>query len=123
MRCLDEKGNVVKDPNDTTKDFLLFTQDTIRLAAPTMTYDEKTYSFTSNPQESVFMVDLTKKQLNVFPKIKKIKFTAVLDNYALDEAYRKGLPSVQLHSYDYVTMKIGLAANVEGVFNFGKNDK
>ena len=125
MRCLDENGDTIKDPLDRSKDFLLFTQDTIQLKAPAVSVvkEGSITRFVSTPQESVFMVDLSKEQLNVFPKVSQIVFTAVLDNDALKDAYDQGFAGVALHSYDYVLMKIGLAANVEGVFNFGKNDK
>ena len=73
----------------------------------------------TTPRESVFVVDLTKEQLNVFPKIAQIAYTAVLDDDALDEAYSQGLPNVRLTNQDYVVMKIGLAASVQGVVNFG----
>lgn len=123
LRCQDENGNIIKDPLDKTKDFLLFTQDTITLAPPTFSFNASAGGWVPTPQESTFIVDLTKEQLNMFPKIKKIVYTAVLDDDALKDAYAKGLTNVRLTNEDYVTMKIGLAASVEGIFNFGKDNK
>lgn len=122
LRCQDENGNIIKDPIDPSKDFLLFTQDTITLAPPTFAYSASAGGWVPTPKESTFIVDLTKEQLNVFPKVKKIVYTAVLDDEALKDEYAKGLTNVRLTNDDYVTMKIGLAASVEGIFNFGKDN-
>ena len=119
MLCLDAKGDTIKDPLDPTKNFMLFSQDTINLVPPTFTFNAAAGGWVTTPRESVFVVELTKEQLNVFPKIAQIAYTAVLDDDALDEAYSQGLPNVRLTNQDYVVMKIGLAASVQGVVNFG----
>jgi len=45
-----------------------------------------------------------------------------LDDDALKDAYARGLHNVRLTKDDYVTVKIGLAANVEAVLNFNSKD-
>jgi hypothetical protein len=123
MRCLDESNDTIMDPNNPSNPFLLFTQDTITFAPPTFSFNAAAGGWVPTPKESVMMVDLTKEQLNVFPKVKKIVYTAVLDDEALKGEYEKGLPNVRLTNQDYVSIKIGLAANVKGIVNFGNENK
>lgn len=125
MRCLDEKGNIIMDPIDKSKPFYLFDKDTISLNSPT---NFKQVSGTDvwvpdGVGVSTFMASMSKEQLNVFPQIKLIRYTAVLDDKALDAEYLKGLKNVRLTNESDVKIKIGLAGNIDAVLNFNKDDK
>jgi hypothetical protein len=123
MRCLDENGNLVMDPKVPSEPFNLFESDTILITPPDIVYSSQAGGNLLTPRVSTFIASLDKEDLNVFTKIKKIAYTAILDDDALKEAYKSGMNNVRLTKDDYVTIKIGLAANVEGVLNFGKNDE
>ena len=123
MRCLDENGDIVMDPKVSSEPFNLFESDTLLITPPDVAYSAQAGGFVPTARVSTFIASLDKEDLNVFTKIKKIAYKAVLDDDALADAYAKGLHNVRLTKDDYVTIKIGLAANVEGVLNFGKNDE
>ena len=123
LRCLDENDNLVMDPKDSTQIFNLFESDTVFITPPDYNYNAQAGGFVPTARVSTFIASLDKEDLNVFTKIKKIAYKAILDDDALADAYAKGKHDVRLTNEDYVTIKIGLAANVEGVLNFGKNDE
>ena len=122
LRCLDENGDIVMDPKDSTQIFNLFESDTILITPPDVAYSAQAGGFIPTARTSTFIASLDKEDLNVFTKIKKIAYTAVLDDDALKEAYAKGLHNVRLTQDDYVIIRIGLAANVEAVLNFNSKD-
>lgn len=126
MRCVDENGNIVMDPADPSKPFYLFDKDTITINPPTRF--EKVAPNRWRPEhdvygESYLMASLSKEQLNVFPKIKQIRYTAVLDDKALKAEYLRGMECVQLLENSDVRIKIGLAGNIDAVLNFDKENK
>lgn len=124
MRCLDENGNIVMDPTDPSKPFYLFDKDTISINPPsdfTRVGGTDTW-IPAKPGESYLMASLTKEQLNIFPKISRIRYNAILDDKALDEAYKKGMNNVRLTEENEVKLKIGLAGNIDAVLNFNKEN-
>lgn len=124
MRCLDAKGNIIMDPKDPSKPFLLFDQDTVIITPPTFSYSAAAEGWVPvKAGESTFIASKSKDDLNVFPKIKKIAYKAVLDDDALAEAYSKGLTNVKLTNQDDVVIKIGLSADLEAILNFDKDEE
>lgn len=119
MRCFDANGNMIMDPHDKGKPFLIFPADTIYLDTPTMAYDYGKWSQTK-PGETTMIAELDKEHLDMFPQIKKIVYKAILDDQTLDYAYKQGNFNVKLTEDNDVTIKVGLTANVEAVLNFNK---
>lgn len=122
MRCLDEKGNVIMDPINKTEPFYLFQADTTRLAAGQYTITPEGGWFLDKATETVMIASLNKERINVLPKVKSIVYSAVLDDQSMKEAYAKGYNNLSLRAERGFTIKIGLAAQVDAVFDFNKKD-
>ena len=127
MRCVDENGDTIMDPLDKTKPFCLFDKDPITINPPTSFYNTPSTNvwLPSVPGESYLIASLTKEQLNVFPKIKRIIYKAILDDKAIE--YLNGMDNVRLVNTEKdkseVIIKIGLAGNIDAVLNFDKENK
>ena len=121
MLCVDENGNVVMDPTNPTKPFTLFQQDTIMLKAPQ--YEKKGGSWqATKPGETTIAAHLTIAEANLFPKIKKLVYSAAIDDDSLAEAYKQGLSNVRITEDQGLTLKIGISGEVDAILNFGKDD-
>jgi len=121
MRCLDAYGNVIMDPVDPTQPLLLFKQDTITLQAPTYEYQNGVWVQTM-PGETSITASLTKAELDLFPQIKNILYTAIVDDQSLQNAYSRGMDNVKLTADEGLTFKIGLSAQVDAVLNFNNQN-
>ena len=120
MRCLDENDNLLMDPSDPSKPLLLFPDDTIRLAPPTFNYAGGNWNITE-PGETVIIANLTKEKLDLFPQIKSIIYTAVVDDESLDYAFKYNDKfKVRITDDARLTMKIGITAKVDAILNFDK---
>jgi len=118
MRCLDENGKVINDPTDSSKPLLLFKQDTIQLQAPNYI---KNSSGIWQPEESgktTIIANVSKEELELFPKIKHIAYFAIIDDESLQDAYDKGLENIRLTNDQGLTLKIGLSADVNAILDF-----
>lgn len=123
MRCLDEFGNVIMDPDTATKPLLLFPADTITLKAPDFKNEGGNWSM-REPGETIITANLNKRQLDLLPKIKSIVYSAVIDDKSLQDAYNKGMSNVKITADEGLTLHIGLTAHVEAILNFdNKNNK
>ena len=122
MRCLDKNGNVIMDPVDNTKPLLLCKQDTIVITAPTYAYENANW-VQKAPGESTIIANLTKAELNLFPQIHDIIYTAIIDDEALQDAYSKGLSNIRITKEQGLTLKIGLTAEVDAIVNFANDNK
>lgn len=123
MRCLDAANRVVMDPSDPSKPFLLFPSDTIMLKAPTFAFEGGTWNRKA-PGETVITAYLTKQQLDMLPLIKAIKYSAVIDDESLQNAYNDGMSNVKITADEGLTVKIGITAQVDAVLDFqGNNNK
>lgn len=119
MRCLDAAGNIIKDSKG--EPLQLFTQDTIKLAAPEFTSDGGWHR--SGPGETTIVAYLSKEKLDLFPKINQITFTVILDNESLQEAYKKGMVDIRIKDTDQIKIRIGIAADADAILNFTKEEK
>ena len=123
MRCLDELGNVIMDPDSANKPLLLFPSDTINLKAPEFKSEGGNWSM-STPGETIITANLTKRQLDLLPKIKSIVYCAIVDDQSLQGAYSKGMSNVKITEDEGLTIKIGLTAHVDAILNLsGNNNK
>lgn len=122
MRCLDEQNKVIMDPEDNTKPLSLFENDTTLLPPPAFTQTAGVWHM-SDPSETAVIANMTKKKLDVMPKVKKIVYSATVDDSALEEAYKGGLHNISLREDGSLTFKIGLTTQVDAVLNFNKDNK
>ena len=122
MRCLDEFGNVIMDPDTATKPLLLFPADTITLKAPDFKNEGGNWSMIE-PGETIITANLNKRQLDLMPKIKSIVYTAIVDDKSLQDAYNKGMSNVKITADEGLTLKIGLTAHVDAILNLSGNKK
>ena len=124
LRCYDENEQMIMSPEDPSKPFLLFDQDTIMLEPPTMAKDEKNGTWLATKEgETTIMSTLTQSDQDIIPTIKAISIHAVIDDKALKEAYSKGMEKITLRENQDVTFKIGITANVNAIFNFNNEEE
>lgn len=122
MRCLDEMGNIIMDPDTLTKPLLLFPSDTIMLKAPEFKTEGGNWSMKA-PGETVIIARLSKRKLDMLPKIKSIVYSAVIDDESLQTAYTDGMNNVKITADEGLTLKIGITAQVDAILNFDNKDK
>ena len=119
MRCLDENGQIIMDPENPNKPLCLFPEDTIRIAPPEYTYSLGNWNM-ANPGETTIIASLTKQSLSVVPQIKRIVLSAIVDDEALQYAYQQGIFNVRITQDAGLKLKIGLAAQVGAVLNLNE---
>lgn len=118
-RCYDENDQMIMDPNDPSKPFLIFDQDTIMLEPPTMAKDAKQgYWLATAGGITTFISTITPSDREIIPTIKAISMHAVIDDNALKYAYQQGMDKIRLMENQDVIFKIGITANVNAVLNF-----
>ena len=76
----------------------------------------------TKPGETTIAIHLTKAEANLFPKIKKLVYSAAIDDDSLAEAYKQGLSNVRSTEDQGLTLKIGISGEVDAILNFGKDD-
>ena len=122
MRCYDEAGALLMDPDSVGKPLLLFEQDTVTLVAPTFAFENGAWKQTA-PGETTLIAVLSKQKMEMLPKIKNIIYTAIIDDDSLAEAYKKGQFHIRITEDGRLTLKIGLSAQVDAIVNFGNKDQ
>ena len=123
FKFLDEAGQTIKDPTDQSKDFNPFTEDTISIAPPRF---EKNSIGTWTPVENgktIISAALTKPELDLLPKIKTITYSVIIDNKALDYAFKQGLNEVPLTNEQKLDLKIGITAHLDAIMDLSKIGK
>jgi hypothetical protein len=121
MRCYDENDKMLMSPDDPSKPFIVFTQDTIVFEPRKIKNGEITKN--DDPGETTIIANLEKKDIDMLPKVKAITFECIVDDKSLDYAYKQGLSKIKLAEDQDIVIKLGLTANVNAVLNFDKNDK
>ena len=122
MRCLDAAGLEMKDPEDPTMPLMLFPADTIALKAPALAKEGGQWGI-KEPGETLITAKLTKKQLDMLPLIKSIRYSAVINDKSLEDAYSKGLNNIRITDDQGITLKIGITAQVDAVLNLNGQKK
>ena len=122
MKYMDEQGNLLMDPMDSTKAFNPFQEDTIRIAPPR--YERATDGnwFPAETGNTIMTVAMNKAQLDMFPKVKRIVYTVSIDNEALNEAFKKGLYDVAITTEQHLSIGVGLTAHVDAILNFNNKE-
>ena len=116
MRCYDSIGNMIMDPDSTDKPLLLFEQDTVTLVAPTYAFENGSWTQVE-PGITTLIAVLSKEKMAKLPEINYIVYTAIIDDESLQYAYKKGQFHVRITEDGSVTLKIGLAAQVDAIIN------
>ena len=123
LRCLDEKGDTIMDPNDPSKPLLLFEEDMLTFVAPEYAYEGGNWTRKS-VGKTVLTAKMTKQKLNMLPKIKNIVYFAELENTSLHDEYEtiKGDKqfTAKVTADSGLTIKIGLTAQADIVLNLSK---
>lgn len=114
--CLDENDNVILDPK-TGKPLLLVEQDTLTIPTPDHQFNPTTATWDVTPAELIKMIEIEKDDLNTIAQIKKIMFSAILDDESLDYAYNQGHFNVRLTEYESLRIKLGVGADIEAILN------
>lgn len=118
--CLDSIGQVIADPLDKTKPLNLFDRDTVELVAPQ--YSAVGGWHKDKPGETTITAVLTKEKMNLLPEVKNIKFTAIIDDSSLADAYSQGLHDVRILCTDNLKLFIGVSARADAVLDFSNNE-
>ena len=121
MRCLNAKGEEIKDPTDESKPLLLFEQDTIQIDAPS--YADHDGWHKTAPGTTTITAHLTQEKLDMLPSVKAIVYSVVIDNESLQEAYKEGLVNVKIKNTDRLKLTIGLSADVNAALDFNNNNQ
>ena len=123
MRCYDEKGNMVMDPSDKGKPFLLFPQDTLLFDAPKFELKSNIWEMTA-PGQNVLTAKLNKQQVDALPSIKRIIFKGVIDDRSLQYTFEKGDNKVVKFTDDQgLNIQLGLTTQADVILNLGKTEK
>ena len=122
---LDKNGQPVKDPTDPSKLFNPFLEDTIRIVPPRF---EKNVMGQWAPVEkgkSIFTAHMNKEKLAVVPDIKRIVYKVIVDNEALNYAFKAnpGLPEAPLTNEQHLELNFGLTAQIDAVLNLNNIKK
>ena len=123
MRCLDESGKIINDPEDASKPLILFEQDTVVLKAQPYIKNGGQWVPDAKGGETIITASMTKAKMDLMPSIKNIVYYARIDDQSLQEAYAKGLENIRITDDQGLTLKIGLTAHLDALLNFDQNNK
>ena len=60
--------------------------------------------------------------MDLLPSISKIEYDATIDDESLAEAYKNDMSNIRITKDQGLTLKIGLAAKVDAVFDLDNKD-
>lgn len=125
MRCYDANGQIVMDPDTTDQPLLFFPADTVFINPPKfITAGGITYPDEKNPGRTTMYGRMTKSKLAVLPQIKKIIWTAIIDDESMAYVFREN-PNFRsrIMKDEELSIQIGLTANIDAYLNLNNNDK
>lgn len=122
IRCLDAAGNMIMDPEDPTKPFLIVPEDTVRIVAPKFEYRLSNWAMVE-PGQTVVIASVNKKRVDILPLIKKIVYYAQIDDESMANAYKAGNFNVRITEDAGLKIGIGLTTKLDAIFNFNKDNK
>ena len=123
LRCLDEKGDIIMDPIDSTMPFIFFEQDTLQLKAPTYAQNADGKWVPQASGETTILASLNKQQMDLFPKVKHIVYSFTIDDKSMAEAYKNGMTDIRLTNKQGLTLSVGLTAQIDAILDFGNTNK
>lgn len=115
LRCLDAEGNVLMNPIDSTKPFLLTEQDTILIPSPTYTHDKASNSWNVSTNKMVETITVDEQKMEVISNIHQIVYNVSLDDKAMEEAYKNNYDNIKLTEHERLRIFIGIGADVEAI--------
>lgn len=118
FKYLDKDGLPLKDPDDNSKLFNPFLQDTLHIAPPRFEQDAIGNWTAKENGRTILTAKMNKQKIDMIRQIKSIVYTAVIDNSSLDYAYKNGLHEVPLRSNQRLELSVGLSAYVDALLNF-----
>ena len=124
IRCLDKNGDVIMDPDDNTKPFLLFEQDTTRIEAADFSVTVNPYDHVESwelkkPTVTLMTADLDKKRMNMLPQVNKLVYIAAIDDKSTAKAHAEGYNNLSLKNNYSVTLSVGISANIDAIVDLG----
>lgn len=122
LRCYDDKGQMIMDPDDPTKPLMLFEEDPVRgdtLYFAAAKYTKNASGWNASPSKSTNVARISKAKTDLLPKIKNIIYYAVIDDKSLETT----LPNFKLTKDMGLKFNIGLSANADAIFNFSGNNQ
>ena len=122
FRCFDENNNLLMDPDDPNKPFILFEGDTIVLTTPKYENVYGKWSLTG-PGETTIIASADKKKLDVLARTRRIAYFVTADDESLAAAYAQGLSNVLISDKAGISINIGLTAHVDAILNFGNDNQ
>ena len=75
----------------------------------------------TKPGETVIIASVTKKKMDMMPKIKAMTYTAIINDKSLAYAYERGLFNVKLTEDAGIQMNIGLTGKLDAIMDFKGN--
>ncbi|MCR5049757.1 MAG: hypothetical protein K6A36_01585 [Paludibacteraceae bacterium] len=120
FRCYDENGNMIMDPDDSSKPLVLFESDTLRINPPKYTFANGAWVMETT--KSSIVASVSKKKLEKFSEIKTIMYSLWVDDESLDYAFKQGAFNVRLTGDSGLKLKIGLTAHVDAVLNLNETN-
>lgn len=123
FRCLNADGDTIMDPLDETKPLSLFEEDSLTFVAPHYELINGHWQMTEEGK-TVITAKMTKEKLNLLPDIDRIVYTAIVENKTLKDEYdvTQGEKhfTAEIGEDSGITLKIGLTAHADVIFNLGK---
>ena len=124
VRFMDANNQPVKDPEDPSKEFYPFIEDTVRIAPPRyIKVGNNVVPDTNTPGKTIITTKMTKKQVEALKNIKSIEYKVYADNDALKYAYDMGLDKLRLEKDSRLYIDVGVTAQIEAVLNFENKQK
>ena len=125
VRFMDENNQPIMDPEDPTKEFYPFLEDTVRIAPPQYIKLQGGYVVPdeNNPGKTLITTRLNQKQIETIKKIKNIEYKVSADNDALQYAFDMGLDKARLEKDSRLYFDIGITTQIEAFMNFENNKK
>jgi hypothetical protein len=119
VRFMDANNQPVMDPEDPSKEFYPFLEDTIRFAPPTyVNIGGYVMPDANQPGKTLITTRMTQKKMEALKQIKSIEYKVYADNDALKYAYDMGLDKLRLEKDSRLYIDIGVTAQIDALMNF-----
>ena len=117
---MDANGQPVMDPEDPSKEFYPFLEDTIRFAPPKFITLDGGYVVpdNKNPGKTIITTRMNQKPLEALKQIKSIEYKVSADNDALQYAYDMGLDKIRLEKDSRLYIDVGVTTQIDAFMNF-----
>lgn len=119
VRFVDGDGHPVMDPEDPSKEFYPFQEDTIRFIPPRfINVGGVVMPDPNSPGKTLISARMNQKQIEALKQIKSIEYNVTADNDALQYAYDMGLKKIRLEKDSRLYIDVGITTQLEAFMNF-----